>query len=155
MSEGWIRTGETDEIEATLIAYARTPVEFRRVTAEMRDADALKAPENEWSVAQIVAHLMAVDGHALVTFAGAVPPEAAVMEPQNPPAFGTLLDEFELRRAAVVAALRNLPLDLWDARFTFRGVERTARQLVAGFVRHDADHRQQIIATRKIIEGKG
>ncbi len=149
-------TGETDEIEETLIAYARTPVEFRRVTAGMRDADALQVPaEGEWSVAQIVAHLWTVDGHALVAFAGAAPPEAVVMEPRNPPTFGPLMDAFELRRVAVVAALRNLPADLWDAPFTFRGFERTARQLVTGFVRHDADHLQQIITTRTAVEGKG
>jgi len=145
-----------DEIEETLIAYARTPVEFRRVTIGMRDADAQQAPaEGEWSVAQIVAHLQTVDGHALVTFTGAAPPEAVVMEPRNPPMFNPLMDEFALRRAAVVVALRTLPPDRWDVPRIFRGYERTARQLVTGFVRHDADHLQQIIAARGAVEGGG
>jgi len=145
-----------DKIEETLIAYARTPVEFRRVTVGMRDADALQAPaEGEWSVAQIVAHLQTVDGYALVTFAGAALPEAAVMEPRNPPMFDPLMDEFALKRAAVVAALRTLPTDRWDAPRIFRGHERTARQLVTGFVRHDADHLQQIIAARSAVERGG
>lgn len=142
-------------IEELLAAYARTPVEFRRVTAGMRDGDALAAPApGEWSVAQIVTHVWTLDGRTLVTFAGAERPPEAIMNPKNPPAFAPRLDAFELRRAAVVAAFRDLPADLWDTAITSRTKQYTPRQLLARFVRHDATHLNQIVATRRAVEEK-
>lgn len=140
-------------IEELLRAYASAPVRMRQALAGLPDALSLVAPaEGEWSVAHIITHLWTVDGHLLVTFAGAEPPAESVMRPRNPPVFATRMDEFELRRATVVAALRNLAPDLWDAPYPFRTIERTARALVTRFVRHDGTHLKQIIATRQAVE---
>ena len=142
-----------DDVEGALAAYAGTPVAFRQATVGITDALAFAAPApEEWSVAQVVTHLWIVDGHALVTLVGAERPPEPVMRPKNPPAFGPLLDAFAERRAAVVAAFRDLPADRWDTVTTFRTVERTPRQLLAGFVRHNATHLKQIVATRRMVE---
>jgi len=144
---------EPAAIEEMLVAYAHMPIMLYQATASIPEDSALVASAvGEWSIAQIVTHLWMVDGHALVTFAGAEPPHEEVMKPQNPHSFLARRDEFELRRAAVVAALRNLLPDSWDTPYPFRSVEWSARALVAGFVRHDNDHLQQIIATRHIVE---
>lgn len=141
-------------IEDILIAYARAPITFRTATRGMSDTAAATAPaDGAWSVAQVVTHLWLVDGHALATFAGAYPPARSVMRPAPPVAFARLLDEWELRRATVVAALRNLPADQWDATFSFRSAERTARQLVSRFANHDMIHLRQIEQTRRAVEG--
>jgi len=143
---------EPAAIEETLVAYAHTPIMLYQATASMPEDFALVAPAvGEWSIAQIVTHLWIVDGHALVTFAGAEPPDEEVMKPQNPRSFLVRRGEFELRRAAVVAALRNLPPDSWDTPYPFRSIERSAQALVAGFVRHDNDHLQQIVTTRRAV----
>jgi len=144
---------EPAAIEEMLLAYARTPIVFLHAFTGMPDALALVPPaKGEWSIAQIVTHLWIVDGHLLVAFAGAERPTEGVMRPKNPPAFAARMDEFELRRATVVVALRNLAPELWDTPHLFRTKESTARALITRFVRHDGIHLKQIIATRHAVE---
>ncbi len=141
-------------LEPFLDAYGAVPAMLREDVQGVTEAEATAAPRaGEWSVAQIVTHLLAVNAYALQTFAGGSGPKRGVslMQPVPRQPLGALIETYRVEHEAVLIAMRSLPVEEWEATWSYRTGERTGRQLLAQFVRHEYTHLRQVRETLQAV----
>jgi len=133
-------------LEPFLDAYGAVPAILREDLQGVTEAEATAAPRaGEWSIAQIVTHLLVVNTYALQTFAGGSGPKRGVnMRPVPRQPLGALIETYRAEHEAVLIAMRSLPAEDWDATWRYRTGERRGRQLLAQFVRHEYTHLRQV-----------
>lgn len=134
-------------LEPFLDAYGAMPAILKEDLQGVTEAEATAVPRaGEWSIAQIITHLLTANVYARQTFAGGSGLERGmnIMRPVPRQPLGALIETFRQEREAVLVAMRSLRLEDWDAAWPYRTGERTGRQLIAQFVRHDDTHLRQV-----------
>ena len=145
-------------LEPFLDAYGAVPAILREDLQGVTEAEATAAPRaGEWSIAQIITHLLAVNAYALQTFAGGSGPKrgVSIMRPVPRQPLGALIETYRAEHKAVLIAMRSVPVLDWDATWPYRTGERTGRQLLAQFVRHEYTHLRQVREALQAVRATG
>jgi uncharacterized damage-inducible protein DinB len=145
-----------------LAALASAPDDVRRLVQAVDEASAHRRPSpDEWSLAEVLAHLADVEGRYLARLKRVVDedrphvpyihPDETVYEPSVPA--GELLVDFEQRRDETLVFLEGLSAGAWQRKAvheTWGAV--SLRALVQALVDHDTNHLQQAAAVRKRLD---
>jgi hypothetical protein len=141
-------------LEPFLEAYGAVPAILKAELRDVTQAEASAATRADaWSIAQIITHLLIANAYARQTFAGGSGPERGmhIMRPVPRQPLEALIETFRQERETVLAAMRNLRFEEWDAEWPYRTGKRTGRQLIAQFVRHDDTHLRQVRETLQSV----
>lgn len=125
------------------------------------DVSLRSAAPDDWSIADIVAHLAYVEPLFLARLqriasedhprVPSIDPDRSAHDTSQP--LGALLQAFILRRAATVAFLQGLEQRDWARKVTHETMgEGRLRDHVQLLVDHDSNHLQQIVALREWLE---
>jgi uncharacterized damage-inducible protein DinB len=141
-----------------LAALESAPGDMRRLVQAADEASAHRRPSpDEWSLAEVLAHLVDVEGRYLARLKRVVDedcphvpsihPDETVYEPAVPP--GELLAQFGQCRDETLVYLRRLSAGDWQRKAVHEtwGIV-SLRSLVQALVDHDTNHLQQAAAVR-------
>lgn len=149
--------------ERLIEALQSAPHDLQRLLRPLDEAQARqRGNPTQWSVADAVAHLAAVEERFLHRFRRVVAEELPTVPFIHPeetydlsPATAALVQQFTERRAATVAFLQGLSQNDW-ARRVLREDEQipsTLRDQVQLLVEHDSEHLAQIVTLRGSLAG--
>ena len=154
-----------NEYHAALTALTAFPAELRTLVAGISDDDAQRMPSpNEWSVVEVIGHLIDIDPLQIVRidrilaeerphFARFDPDAAVTAAGYGRRTLADVLAAFtDLRRATVDGLSTIAPDELSRVGVRYTGQEVTLAQLLTAFAAHDQTHAQQI---RAILAPKG
>ncbi len=149
------------DVEAAIGQLGATPEVIRALAAPLADDLLAEAPvAGEWSILQVIAHLVHADEFAFVARVRSISGGAAEIERYHPvdeigidgtprEVLHELLDRLAAGRADAAVLLRSIdPADL-DRSAGHPGGSFTAADFVEEWVFHDADHLQQILENVK------
>ena len=154
-----------NEYHAALTALTAFPAELRTLVAGISDDDAQRMPApNEWSVVEIIGHLIDIDPLQIDRIDRILAEERSQFVRFDPDAAVTAAGYGRRTLADVVAAFTDLRRATVDGLSTiatdelsrvgvrYTGQEVTLGQLLTSFAAHDQTHAQQI---RAILAPKG